>query len=60
MSSSPMVIWIALSVIWFILFLYAIDRMQKSKRNSESETERRIRRLEEENKRLKEKEKDEA
>jgi preprotein translocase subunit YajC len=52
MSSSPMFIWVILSVIWIVLFLYVIDRMQKSKRSNESEMEKRIQRLEEENKKL--------
>ena len=52
MSSSPMFIWVILSVIWIVLFLYVIDRMQKSKRNNESEMEKRIQKLEEENKKL--------
>ncbi len=52
MSSSPMFIWVILSGIWIVLFLYVIDRMQKSKRSSESEMEKRIQKLEEENKKL--------
>ncbi|WP_341960258.1 hypothetical protein NM897_10415 [Planococcus maritimus] len=52
MSSSPMFIWVILSVIWIVLFLYVIDRMQKSKRSNESEMEKRIQKLEEENKKL--------
>ena len=59
MSSDPLIIWVVLSVIWIVLVLYGIDRMQKSKGNHESEMEKRIQRLEEENKRLKDKEKDE-
>lgn len=52
MSFSPMVTWIVLSIIWIILFLYVIDRMQKSKKNNEFEKEKRIQELEEKNKRL--------
>lgn len=52
MSSSPMFIWVILSVIWIVLFLYVIDRMQKSKGSNESEMEKRIQKLEEENKKL--------
>ena len=47
-----MFIWVILSVIWIVLFLYVIDRMQKSKRSSESEMEKRVQKLEEENKKL--------
>lgn len=60
MSSYPMIIWAALSVIWLILFLYGVDRIQKSKSTRKSETEKRIQNLEEENQRLKEKEKREG
>ncbi|WP_195913920.1 hypothetical protein [Planomicrobium sp. YIM 101495] len=52
MSSSPMFIWVILSVIWIVLFLYVIDRMQKSKRSNDSEMEKRIQKLEEENKKI--------
>ncbi|ANU17125.1 hypothetical protein BBI11_08875 [Planococcus maritimus] len=60
MSSYPLIIWIALSVIWFIVFLYTVDRIQKSKSSQTAEMEKRIRFLEEENRRLKEQEKDEV
>lgn len=59
MSFDPLIIWVVFSVIWIVLVLYGIDRMQKSKGNRESEMEKRIQQLEEENKRLKENEKDE-
>ncbi len=59
MSFDPPIIWVVFSVIWIVLVLYGIDRMQKSKGNRESEMEKRIQQLEEENKRLKENEKDE-
>ena len=60
MSSYPLIIWIALSVIWFIVFLYTMDRIQKSKSSQTAEMEKRMRFLEEENRRLKEQEKDEV
>ncbi|MFP3321645.1 hypothetical protein R0K05_00995 [Planococcus sp. SIMBA_160] len=60
MSSYPLIIWIALSVIWFIVFLYTVDRIQKSKSSQTAEMEKRMRFLEEENRRLKEQEKDEV
>ena len=59
MSSYPLIIWAALSVIWLIVVLYGVDRVQKSKSNHQSEMEKKIRHLEEENQRLKEKEKEE-
>ena len=60
MSSYPLIIWIALSAIWFIVFLYTVDRIQKSKSSQTAEIEKRMRFLEEENRRLKEHEKDEV
>lgn len=59
-SSYLLIIWVALSVIWFIVFLYTMDRIQKSKSSQRAEMEKRIRFLEEENWRLKEQEKDEV
>lgn len=60
MSSDPLIIWVVLSVVWVVVFLYVVDRVQKSKGNRESEMDKRVRVLEEENKRLREKDKDEA
>lgn len=37
MSSYPLIIWAALSVIWLIVVLYGVDRVQKSKSNHQSE-----------------------
>lgn len=40
MSSDPLIIWVVLSVIWVVLALYGIDRMQKSKGKREYDMEK--------------------
>lgn len=49
-SSSLIIVWVILSVVWLIIVLVIIDKFQKSRRRNTLNNTKRIRELEEKNK----------